>query len=274
MLARKRHAKRDPPVATLRRRRFENRAGMILRWRRKRGATSRRIAMALVRLSQRPVRKAVRAVLPSRYAPLVVASIGRSGSTVVFRALQQALAKARFGPLWRLGFPIVGDFAFQLDEVTLRRGVVYKTHALVHELDAASGARAVFVFGPATDSALSVWTCRDRFGEKWVGQHLRNLRADGDISELPDRDILRFEDQLDGWLGGGSLPVLALRYDALWENEDKLSKFVGFPVSLPTKRPRQSPDLVDSDVAERFRRTYAHLDRRIEGLGTAIEVRS
>lgn len=205
--------------------------------------------------------------LPTRLPPLIVASMGRSGSTVVWDALRHAVARARFpNMLHAQGLRLVSDQAWDLDRTRYAPGVVYKTHGLAEELPANSGAKVVFLFGSATDAALSVLTCRERYGARWIDLHFEHLRANGSFDDLGSNDVLRFGDQLDGWIGKTETERLILHYDALWDNIDTLSDFVGTRVQLPARRARSGANAVDAATRARFAETYAALDARIAAL--------
>lgn len=189
--------------------------------------------------------------------------MGRSGSTLVWDAVREGVATARFGPFSDLGLRLVSDTAWDFGEQSLVPGVVYKSHGLAHELPANCNAKVIFVFGPATAAAMSVHACRDIRGERWVKEHLRHLRATGDLDELPDRDVLRFGEQLRGWAGLTGVRRLLLHYDAIWDSETEISEFVGARISLPERQARTGHAVADPQLQARFRATYAELDRLI-----------
>ena len=95
------------------------------------------------------------------------------------------------------------------------------------------------------------------------------LRSDP-AEELGERDVLRFEEQIDGWLGVDHVKVLGLRYEGLWDNVDALSNFVGFPVVLPEKELRRSRQEMDMMTAKRFAATYRQLDEKIAALPDCV----
>lgn len=213
------------------------------------------------------IKRVLQHSLPTRLPPLIVASMGRSGSTVVWDSLRHAVACARFPQsLQKQGLRLVSDQAWDLDRKRYAPGVVYKTHGLAEELPADSGAKVVFLFGSATDAALSVLACRDRYGAAWIDLHFEHLRAQGTFDDLGRTDVLRFGDQLDGWIGKTGTDRLILHYDALWDHVDTLSDFVGVPVQLPARRARSGANAADAATRARFAETYAALDARIAAL--------
>lgn len=216
------------------------------------------------------LKRTLQRCMPSRHHAVVVASMGRSGSTLVYDAIADGMAMVRFGHSSGAARRIVRDIAWDLDMCALTPGVVYKTHAFAEELPTHRSCRVVFVFGPASDAAISVLSCDRHHGPDWTAEHFRHLRACGSLDELERRDVLRFEEQIDGWLGRSGGTVLALRYDGLWSHADTLSEFVGFPVSFPARQPRNSPGDVEAATVERIRSCYSRLDAKIAALPSCV----
>jgi hypothetical protein len=214
----------------------------------------------------RKMKRVIQESLPSRYAPIVVASMGRAGSTLVHDSLCSGMAAARFPYAQGIGIRIVRDYAWNLGEVRLYNGVVYKTHALAQELPPDSKARVVFLYGRASNAVLSVLSCNERYGSEWIEAHFEHLRAQGSLEELPTKDVLRIEEQVNGWLSGTRQPVLGLRYETLWDHIGVLSDFAGFPVTLPQRRPRSGALSVGEATRNVVMRSYASLDERINKL--------
>ena len=218
------------------------------------------------RALKRAVKNIGQIFLGSKYPPIIVASMGRSGSTLVYDAVRHSFAERWSKPLSGVVARIMSDAAWDLRHITFRNGVVYKTHGLAHELPACSNAKVIFLFGPASDSALSVLACREKYGEEWIADHLEHLRANGDFEEIGEKDVLRFADQLDSWMGNHDSKRLILHYDAIWDHQELISEFCGFPVNLPARRPRSGVTNADEATRKKFEATYSELDQRIESL--------
>lgn len=195
--------------------------------------------------------------------PIVVSSMGRSGSTLCTNAIADAVAMRRFGVTGRWLRKFTRVKAWDLAEDRLAPNRVCKTHALSDELPSDYSGRVVFVFGLASDAALSVVSCKRRYGDAWIAKHFQHLRAIGSFEELGERDVLRFEEQIDGWTKLEGHDILALRYDSLWDNVGILSKFLGFDIVLPEQRPRTVDKHIDQATIAKFRATYDALDRKI-----------
>lgn len=209
----------------------------------------------------------VRKGLAGARPPVVVASMGRAGSTLVFDALVEGMALRRFGRAGqRLGLErLVRSWAFDLTQTPLIGGVVYKTHDFPPPGLAQHNPKIVYVFGSASQAAVSVHSCVDRYGRAWVDQHFRHLRARGRFEDMWTQDVLRFEDQIDAWTQVADLDVLAVKFDALWDHERTMSDFLGVRVKLPPRRDRLAAS-ADADVMARARSLYAALDARIAAL--------
>ncbi len=203
-------------------------------------------------------------------SPIIVSSMCRSGSTLCTNAIADAVAKRSFGAKGRWLRKVARAEAWDLTENRLAPNKIYKTHALPSELPGNFSGRVVFVFGRASDAALSVVSCKNRYGDDWISKHFQHLRAIGSFEELGQRDVLRFEEQVDGWTTLTGQDMLALRYDRLWDNVDILSEFLGFDIKLPEQRPRTLEKYVDPATVAKFRATYDALDRKIMAMPSYI----
>lgn len=209
--------------------------------------------------------------MPSRLPAVLVASMGRSGSTLIHAAAVDAFARLQFGPLARFARDIAAGEAWDLATTPLRSGVVYKTHGLASELPSTCRPRVIFVFGPPSDAVLSVMSCHQRFGAAWTAAHLRHLRASGDYSDLANEDVLRMQDQVEGWFGAAGVPRLLLHYDAIWDQARTISAFIGAKIRLPEYQRRSPGDTrIDAVTVDAVRRTYAPLDRKIADLPRCV----
>lgn len=214
------------------------------------------------------IRETLRIALPSIRPPVLVASMGRSGSTLVYDSVVAGMAAAKFGSVGGRLHGIVRNSAWRLNDVNLKGGQVYKTHDFPAELPKTLNLRSVFLFGSASAAAKSVLNCETTYGKQWLDEHLMHLSALGALDELPDRDILRFEEQLDSWCVTEKIPVLSLKYEDLWTSgaQEILSQYLGFPVTFPIQHARASASREFGEIEKRIRDTYLALDNRISEL--------
>ena len=207
----------------------------------------------------------LRSLLSGQWPAFVVASMGRAGSMVVYKALVTGLSSRRFGLLGPNLVHFVKGHAWDLSATDLIGGVVYKTHGFPDGLKPKWPIKIIFTFGSASDSAVSLYLCLERYGRKWIEDHLKHLRADGPFEDIFQRDVLRFEEQIKSWSSVTDLDVLAVRYETLWDHVDTLSDFVGFPVSLPPRRARLATT-ADPEIVRRAQALYGELDTQIAAL--------
>lgn len=211
------------------------------------------------------VRDVLRSVAPAPVDALIVSSFGRAGSTLVHDALMESVARRRFGIANRTTRFAVREMAWDLSETRLRPGVVYKSHDYPDALSDQKRVRAIFLFGSAMDAALSVHQQLALRGPVWVQHHFDHLHSSHGIEDLFHFDALGIEAQLRAWSGFTGCPVLCLRYEALWDNIDRLSEFCGVEVNLPPKRTRSEKQYPD-DVVASARKIYSPIDTLSEAL--------
>lgn len=187
----------------------------------------------------------VRQALDPRPGPdkcIIVASNGRSGSTLTWQAIQEAMMARDLSTRKKCKFvPRLADVDFSAPSL-------YKTHdfpdALTTQPD---NTRVVFCFGSTKDSALSVYSAMDRFGADWVEQHFYHLHATGTFDELFQKDVLQQARQIREWATFEGVPVLCIHYDAIWDHKAEISEFIGLEFKPPERKkrlPKQIPDMV------------------------------
>ena len=163
----------------------------------------------------------------------VVASMGRSGSTVSYGSFLRSMK-------WRFGLraaKAASGFYQDLATAPLHPGSVVKTHDYPEGLADRSGdIRVLFCFGSPIDAVLSVKRQTETKGTAWGKQHLSNLRSQGSIDEILDRDVLGLEAQVDSWSRYEGHPTLCVHYDALWTAQDQISDFFEHNFRMPEKK--------------------------------------
>ncbi len=203
--------------------------------------------------------------IPSQKDAILVASFGRAGSTLIYDAVNEAMARSRFGISASAFQKITRDVAMDLPNCELRSGVVYKTHDYPDSLAGRQKVRGIFLFGSAEEAALSVHAQKAARSEDWVKLHFEHLRRPYRYDDLLQEDVLGFRDQCVAWMSFEGVPVLCLRYEGLWDNLDKISEFCGLDVRLPERRER-APKKVEPEVLERARAVYGPLDDELAKL--------
>jgi hypothetical protein len=205
------------------------------------------------------LKKKIAAALLHDTPPILCASIGRVGSTMLRHALGSERRMLRFGPFRSVPRTLLYEPVWELKNARFRPGAIHFTHDFPHELVAPSCLKVVFLYGRPSDTILSLVRRHDDFGPEWMNRHFAHMHASGPYKEILQRDVLRIGEQIDAWPTVHSANVLGLRYAALWENVEKLSEFVGFRVSLPERIERKFLDINPAIVAM-VRENYRELD--------------
>ena len=222
------------------------------------GRTSQRLARSVRKRLRR-----VRQMFDTRPKPdkcIIVASNGRSGSTLTFKAIRAAMG-ARDIRLERNAV-----FVSRLDGTPLTAPFVYKTHDFPDAL--ASGpenVRVVFCFGSTKDSTISVYSAMERYGPEWVKKHFYNLHATGAFEDLFKRDVLQQARQIRDWVTFEKVPVLCVHYDAIWDNTAEISEFIGLDFIPPERRQRE-PKTIPEDIRVGADKIYDPIDQVVDEL--------
>jgi hypothetical protein len=197
--------------------------------------------------------------------PIVIASMSRSGSTMLYKAVAASWGELRFGSSAARLMPLFTESAWKLDETPLIGGVLYKTHDLPEHLPRGARAKVIFTYRKASDVALSIADRRAQRGEKWFLRHRIHLRGKGDYETFLKKDSLGLEAQIDRWSEAQGLDVLGLRYETLWDHAREIDDFLGFKVQMPENRGSlRKPE--PTAIAEQLTQTYAALDRKIAAM--------
>ncbi len=89
---------------------------------------------------------------------------------------------------------------------------------------------AIFLFGDIIDVVLSVKRCQERFGDKWIDKHNINLNGDYENRyNFLNQDSFYLEKMFDSWMRPQKFPLLTLKYESMWENEDLIKQFLNYP---------------------------------------------
>ena len=125
--------------------------------------------------------------------------------------------------------------AWNLREIRFFPGVAYKTHGFPDQLPNDFAGKIIFIYGDPVNAALSILNCKNKFGEKWFHSHLNHLFAHESFL-ADEKDPFQFSRQVYSWIKHKRNPLLFLRYEALWENINEISQFLGFGISLPPRK--------------------------------------
>ena len=169
---------------------------------------------------------------------IIVASIPRTGSTMLTRALAD--------------LPVCGSFDQKLSSK------VYKTHLYEHQVKKCK--KAIFLFGKVEVSVISMRKFR------WDKQSLLNCQCptSPQNTNIYVNDACNFEKIYDSWTHPKSHTVLAVRYEKIWKYKNLIQDFVGWNFTLPPRRPRLTYlNSVSPQALDQIRITYKSLINKV-----------
>ncbi|WP_170751695.1 hypothetical protein [Ruegeria lacuscaerulensis] len=179
---------------------------------------------------------------------------------MTYLALSKALRKRNPSAVER------SAFVARLKDAEFKAPFIYKTHDFPQALlEWPAETRVVFCFGSTKDSAFSVYSAKERYGEDWIRQHFYHLRATGEYCDLFQRDILQQAKQIKEWAVFEGVPVLCVHYDAIWDHQNDISEFTGLKMKLP-KRERRAPKEIPTELRSAASQVYDSIDEIVEEL--------
>jgi hypothetical protein len=202
----------------------------------------------------------LRILLIKKNVRIVVASTGRSGSTMLFNAISSSFIdnnhKRIVSCLGRSFLKkLCSGYLDRIQDIGLFSPTILKTHDLI-DTSQIDKAKFIFVYADPLDSAQSVEKVVQEKGLIWFEEHQYHLRGSGEYKDLYEKDVLNFENQIKTWTNVNSDRVMIIRYEELWDRVDELSDFVGFPVNLPERRersPKKPPASYNTKLFARLR---------------------
>jgi len=182
---------------------------------------------------------------------IIVASLGRCGSTLLF----DALGGQR------------GHFVHTLTDQVYEPGYVYKTHDHA-PAELPAYCKAVYLFDNPVDIVLSNY---EKSKQQDISQHIINMHGDpGRIDLMFYEDIMRLKANFDSWFQAQTYPVMAMNYRSMWRNKFLIEDFTGRSISLPEYVPRADRrNMISGYERLMIDGTYGLLRARIRRVGMA-----
>lgn len=171
--------------------------------------------------------------------PVVIASTGRSGSTMLTNSIATSLVESKYSLLPSFLKSLITSLSKtyfdRLEDATwLNITPVIKTHDLFRS-DLNFKYKYIFVFGDPLESALSAKRQGELHGSVWLDEHIFHLCGKGSTEKVLVNDVLNYEGQLCSWAKSSAFFV---HYSEIWERRDELSEYLGFKLILPSQRAR------------------------------------
>lgn len=195
---------------------------------------------------------------------IVINSYGRSGSTMLAESIATSAVPGQSNYFNRFRRKILYYTAWNLNSDCNTPNLIYKSHDYPPQVDTTSK-KYIYIFSDPTEVVLSLLRVFEEKGEIWMRQHFENLKSKyvDNFLSIINHDTLNLERHFDCWLSEKRLRVAFVRYEKLWENEKKLSEFIGFSLKLPQYKERKARQQYDPQVITKIRSTYYSLNSKI-----------
>lgn len=195
---------------------------------------------------------------PKIKSPVIVASLGRCGSTWLFNSIRKSLKQESLDK----DSLLLRNFSNPLQE-----GICYKTHKMPPDNECVESSKILFTFGEPTDIIASL---KLSFGGLALKTHFENFGVPYDKMPLLEKeDVLELEKMFDLYYGAErkDYDLMCLKYDTMHLYEKEISDFLDVEIKLIRESRRTSLYL---DKAEKFgidiqniRKTYGSLSDKV-----------
>lgn len=219
------------------------------------------------------VRKVIKSVLGEVFSksdrPIVVSSMGRSGSTMLVNSIAES---AWLGPeSWS---STIVEGAWVIEKATMGEGIVYKTHD--YPPTNKIYPKYIYIYSDPFRVISSMYLKYKKDGEEWLRQHAENLKiSPKNEFNFLCQDVFRLEDHFDAWRMVEGIDLFMVNLDDLWDNNELLSEYLDFRIKIPEKIERKSglntlPDKYRGAVKD----TYGSLRERAMSLDLVLKKRN
>ncbi|MCB1531257.1 MAG: hypothetical protein KDJ35_00150 [Alphaproteobacteria bacterium] len=200
----------------------------------------------------------------------IVASMGRSGSTMLCRAACKGLLGFDDSILnHKLSNQYLKE-AWVLTEETYNPGFIYKTHDYP-PTQLPNFCKVLFTYGDPFDIAVSVYNQTKALGEGWYKEHLEHFKKPYQpLKKIFTHDVLGLEEQFDSWSAPQSFPILRINYQDIWAHKARIDAFLGYKIILPAQKTRiSSMEDLSAEQKTALVATYSKLRDKIFKADTA-----
>ena len=158
------------------------------------------------------------------YKQIVVAGMGRCGTSLVLNAVCRSSGR---GHRW----------VTSLADAPRLSPKIIKTHDFAPSYPVPSSVKFIYLFG----NPMQIICSAERKGGEFLKKHYPHMNANySSHADIYIRDTMRLAENLRSWQQASWMDVLMLRYETLWDYQEKISDFLGFEVVLPEYRKRSS----------------------------------
>ena len=213
------------------------------------------------------LKKPLYALAVKKDCAILVASMGRSGSTLLTKSCRQAMLDNK-GTIFGYDFSKhLHKDAWDLKQTTFQKGCVYKTHDFAPGKPLPDFVKVIYTYTHPLDCITAIELKLKEFGDIGVRQHFQHLKAEYQpIKNAQNNDIFNYEKNYNSWITNThNFDFLAIRYDQIWEQLDLINQFTGLTLKLPPFKERKASQVKHSPKkVQAVGKTYASLIEKIE----------
>jgi hypothetical protein len=198
----------------------------------------------------RQLLKLVRKAMPASHAAVVVAGLGRCGTTLIHDAIIHSSIRYR----------ISGTFAVDLERTAFKRSYVYKTHDFPPD-HLPADVKVIYMFGNPMDAAVSAFKA---FSEQ--SKHYRHVKSpySAEHGRMFEKDVMLMEEHFDRWMQRQAFSFLSVRYESIYDQgvARAISEYLGVEITLPPRLARRS-SWQDHPDRQKLLATYGSLAAKV-----------
>lgn len=185
------------------------------------------------------------------YNKLIIASVPRTGSTLLFRAIKGLPPSGGTPPEY-----YVSDKPFHQS--------IAQTHSTSDRI-LYGKMKVVFTFRDPIESIISTRLHR------WDLNHFKNCGVvDRRLEDCNNyiEDFLGYEKIFDSWTKDNGYPVMAVNYESMFNNKSKIEEFIEREFNFPQWKPRDgntknNRDKISKEDLELIEKTYSRFIEKV-----------
>jgi len=176
--------------------------------------------------------------------PIIIASLGRCGTTFIFNAIKKALKQEE---------SIQDSYIVDVEEYDLlEKNKVYATHDFAPKNIIEPQPKVLFLFGDIRNIVISTYNFKGQ-------QHFWHMGSSYSKKDLLyTHDELKLEERFDSWNFPHSFPLMSVRYENIFKNKKEIEEFLNIRIPWPEKIKRKTNWQLHKK-GETINRTYQNL---------------
>jgi hypothetical protein len=197
--------------------------------------------------------------------PVVVASCGRSCSTLLTHAIAKSATKVNI----KIGNYVAQHgivmYVWNVRNVNPQKGLVYKTHDYPPSKDFAK-TKFIYTYSDPYKIIASLHRKQKELGKEWIRDHAKRLKNEVEkVEESYRKDAFGLEDNFNSWRKKENLDLLLIRANCIWEKKEKIQNHIGMKINLPEKRKRKSDikNIPTGKEIEKIKETYRNMHKLV-----------